>query len=136
MINGGYSPDLESDSHPGNFGDGSEYVIFEADESDGSLVNFDPEVSILLNMGDDHHSQDKLEKMFATFLANGKKQVVKKDLDYLLPEKPKSLSILDEGADFVNSSIYHNESGVCFTLNNQTEVQTSQWGVHIQLTMP
>ena len=130
MINGGYSPDLESDSHPGNFGDGSEFVIFEADESDGSLVNFDPEVSILLNMGDDHHSQDKLEKMFATFLSNGQKQVVKKELDYLLPENAQSLSILDEGADFLNSEIYHNDSGVCFTLNNQAEVQTSQWGEH------
>ena len=129
MINGGYSPDLESDTHPGNFGDGSDYVIFEADESDGSLVNFTPELSLLLNMGDDHHSKDKLEVMFKTFLDNAKHAVVNDELAYLAKDHPSHKSFLSEQADFSLSQVQHNQQGVTFSLNGDL-VQTSQWGVH------
>ncbi|WDE96826.1 Mur ligase domain-containing protein [Lentisphaera profundi] len=130
MINGGYSPDLESEVYPGNFGHGDGFVVFEADESDGSLVNFNPEVSLLLNMGDDHHSKDKLEVMFNTFLLNGQKAVVHKSLEYIAKGHDQMMSFLEEG-DFTLSQISHNEKGVRFLLNdNEIAVQTSQWGEH------
>ncbi|MDD7986498.1 Mur ligase family protein [Lentisphaera marina] len=131
MINGGYSPDLESVSYPGNFGEGADYVIFEADESDGSLVNFTPEISLLLNMGDDHHSKDKLEVMFKTFLENASHAVVNYDLAYLAEDHASKNTFLSNQADFSLSKVEHNQQGVTFCLNEeQSFVQTSQWGVH------
>jgi UDP-N-acetylmuramate--alanine ligase len=131
MINGGYSPDLESELYPGNFGEGSDYVIFEADESDGSLVNFTPEISLLLNMGDDHHSKDKLEVMFTTFLSNAKHSVLNDTLAYLAKEHSSCKTFLSTAADFYITQVKHNQQGVTFCLNDQQEfVQTSQWGVH------
>ena len=132
MINGGYSPDLESDSMLGNFGDGDDFIVFEADESDGSLVNFYPEVSLLLNIGDDHHSKDKLEVMFRTFLANGKQNVCRQDLAYLSStEKPCiSFDKFDRSADLYSIEIKHSKQGAKFLLQDQREATIHQWGDH------
>jgi UDP-N-acetylmuramate--alanine ligase len=130
MINGGYSPELESDSTPGNFGDGDDFIVFEADESDGSLVNFFPEVSLLLNIGDDHHSKDKLEIMFRTFLANGKENVCNQELSYLASENAKTFAKRDTDAELHSTAIRHSKQGAEFTLQDGLDVTIHQWGDH------
>lgn len=54
----------------------SDYIIFEADESDGSLVNYYPETGIILNITKDHKPMPELKKIFASFLYHCKNYVI------------------------------------------------------------
>lgn len=49
---------------------GSSWLVIEADESDGSLVRYDSEVGVLLNMEKDHKEPDELGRFFSTFKSN------------------------------------------------------------------
>lgn len=44
-----------------------EWLVIEADESDGSIVNYHPEVGLLLNLDKDHKEIAELQEIFATF---------------------------------------------------------------------
>ncbi|HEV8504677.1 MAG TPA: Mur ligase family protein [Chitinophagaceae bacterium] len=56
-------------------GDG-EWLVIEADESDGSIVNYHPEVGLLLNIDKDHKEIDELKTIFQTFKGHTKKLFV------------------------------------------------------------
>jgi UDP-N-acetylmuramate--alanine ligase len=56
-------------------GDG-EWLVIEADESDGSIVNYHPEVGLLLNIDKDHKEIDELKSIFKTFKGHTKKLFV------------------------------------------------------------
>ncbi len=61
----------------GNFQPGQgRYFVFEADESDKSLVNYSPDYAIILNMGTDHYDKEELARVFAQFLGKVKKGAV------------------------------------------------------------
>lgn len=47
-----------------------EWLIIEADESDGSIVQYTPEVGLLLNVDKDHQEIDELMHLFGTFKKN------------------------------------------------------------------
>lgn len=53
-----------------------EWLIIEADESDGSIVQYHPEVSVLLNVDKDHKDFPELIKLFAQFKSNSKTFIV------------------------------------------------------------
>lgn len=55
---------------PGN------WLVIEADESDGSIVQYKPEIGLLLNIDKDHQEIDELMNLFAVFKDNSKKFVV------------------------------------------------------------
>ncbi|MBC7905076.1 MAG: UDP-N-acetylmuramate--alanine ligase [Gemmatimonadaceae bacterium] len=44
-----------------------EWLVIEADESDGSIVQYHPEVGLLLNIDKDHQEIDALNEIFSTF---------------------------------------------------------------------
>ena len=44
-----------------------EWLVIEADESDGSIVNYHPEVGLLLNIDKDHKEIDELKDIFNIF---------------------------------------------------------------------
>jgi UDP-N-acetylmuramate--alanine ligase len=44
-----------------------EWLVIEADESDGSIVNYHPEVGLLLNIDKDHKEIDELKDIFKIF---------------------------------------------------------------------
>jgi UDP-N-acetylmuramate--alanine ligase len=50
--------------------------VIEADESDGSIVYYKPEIGLLLNVDKDHKEIDSLMEIFTTFKNNSKKFVV------------------------------------------------------------
>ena len=77
FLNGAISKRYITSSSIGNFHAGSgKYFVFEADESDKSLVNYTPDHAIILNMGTDHYSKEELAEVFARFLNNVKKGAV------------------------------------------------------------
>ena len=61
------------DGAPANAGKGSMWVVAEADESDGSFLELEPEIAVVTNVELDHHarwsSRAELTKAFADFAA-------------------------------------------------------------------
>lgn len=77
FILGGELPGAGPDGGPANAGWGEgEWVIAEADESDGSFLKLEPEVALVTNVELDHHdrwhSRGELLEAFASFAAPAK----------------------------------------------------------------
>jgi UDP-N-acetylmuramate--alanine ligase len=53
-----------------------DWLVIEADESDGSIVYYKPGIGLLLNVDKDHKEIDSLMEIFTTFKNNSKKFVV------------------------------------------------------------
>lgn len=53
-----------------------EWLVIEADESDGSIVYYKPEIGVLLNVDKDHKEIDTLMEIFSVFKQNSKRFVV------------------------------------------------------------
>ena len=76
LLTGGALVDLQREGHLGNAwgGDrappGSDWLVIEADESDGSLVRYHAWGGVVLNLGRDHKEMAEVAAMFATFKAN------------------------------------------------------------------
>jgi UDP-N-acetylmuramate-alanine ligase len=74
LLTGGALVDLQRDGHLGNAwasGAGaSDWLVIEADESDGSVVRYHPWAGVVLNLGRDHKEPAEVAAMFATFKAN------------------------------------------------------------------
>ncbi len=54
----------------------SDWLVIEADESDGSLVKYQPETGVILNIDKDHKEISELEDIFATFKKNIKGKLI------------------------------------------------------------
>ena len=134
MINGGYTGEFITDEFPGNYKPGKNYIVYEADESDGSLVNFRPHTALLLNLGLDHYEKDKLDEFFAEYLSHAQTAVVSNELTYLIPSGLKSLTFTEEihstqTADFKVDDIKHTPTGAQFSCAGMS-FRTSQFGDH------
>jgi UDP-N-acetylmuramate--alanine ligase len=76
FIGGGRVRQFKSYTSPGNSLTGnSDILIIEACESDGSIVNFHPQHSIILNLSLDHHTIDKTSHMFKSLIKNTSEKV-------------------------------------------------------------
>ena len=84
-----------------------EWLVIEADESDGSIIQYHPEVGLLLNVDKDHQEIDELMNIFSQFRANTKQLFIVNGANHL----SKQLSVnrkqdfsIDEnsGAGFVS----------------------------------
>jgi UDP-N-acetylmuramate--alanine ligase len=53
-----------------------DWLVIEADESDGSIVQYNPAIGLLLNIDKDHEEIDQLVKLFGTFKKNSELFVV------------------------------------------------------------
>jgi len=77
MLNGALSKRFASGCCAGNFRAGTgKFFVFEADESDKSLLNYSPDYAIVLNLGTDHYSKEELARVFAEFLNHVKRGAV------------------------------------------------------------
>lgn len=70
LISGAPLLRLEKQGLIGNaFSGGSDLLVVEADESDGTLVKYSPEYAVVLNVSKDHKSVDELKGLFETLVA-------------------------------------------------------------------
>jgi UDP-N-acetylmuramate--alanine ligase len=53
-----------------------EWLVIEADESDGSIIYYHPEIGLLLNIDKDHQEIEELMSIFGTFKNNSLKFIV------------------------------------------------------------
>lgn len=72
---------LQKEGKIGNAVSGKgEWLVVEADESDGTLVRYEPEVGLILNVDKDHKEMSELQEIFGKFrdniLNNGKTLIV------------------------------------------------------------
>lgn len=76
---------LLGNAHPaGPAPDGmAPWLVIEADESDGSLVRYEPHVGVILNLGMDHKPPAEVLGMFATFASRTRDRVVMAATDNL-----------------------------------------------------
>lgn len=89
-----------------------EWLIIEADESDGSVVQYHPEVGLLLNIDKDHQEIDELIDLFTVFKHNTKSLFIVNQSNTLA----KTLS-LDAGQDFGFEDTHAKYSAHNFTQN-------------------
>ena len=73
-------------------------LVIEADESDGSIVQYHPEVGLLLNIDKDHQEIDELMSIFGIFKSNTKRLFVT-NLSNLLSKKLSSDRVQDFALD-------------------------------------
>ena len=121
MINGGCVKNFASSSEYGNFKWGNDLVVFEADESDGSLINYFCDYAVVLNLSRDHFEENKLEKMFSKFLSQVKKQAF----------LPPNLSHLNKQANIISrgGKSYYDNQKFKFVFQGK-QYTTSQIGDH------
>ena len=70
LISGAPLVRLEKQGLIGNaFSGGSDLLVVEADESDGTIIKYSPEVAVVLNVSKDHKTVDELRDLFATLVS-------------------------------------------------------------------
>ena len=76
-LNGAVSKRFMSGNCVGNYRSGNgKYFVFEADESDKSLLNYSADYAVILNIGTDHYSKEELAGVFGQFLKQTRKGAV------------------------------------------------------------
>ncbi len=105
----------------------SDLLVVEADESDGSLVRYQPAVGVVLNLQRDHREMAEVAAMFATFRARTREDFVVGEGPELASLRPDALVFGEgEGAHVRATGVRLERDGVAF------EVE----GVAFQLPVP
>ncbi|HEX5714032.1 MAG TPA: Mur ligase domain-containing protein [Solirubrobacterales bacterium] len=93
---GGEIPGLDGAAANAGWGEG-EWVVAEADESDGSFLRLDPEIAVVTNVEMDHHthwgSLAELRKAFDDFAAKADHAVLPGDFGPTRPGPPLRLAV-------------------------------------------
>ncbi|OGV52146.1 MAG: hypothetical protein A2017_19805 [Lentisphaerae bacterium GWF2_44_16] len=144
FISGGLVKSFCSPVYAGNFYPGKgEFMVFEADESDKSLLAYSPDYAVILNIGTDHYPKEELAAVFREFLKKVKKGVVVEDSVYEALGKDAfsglELRIFSANTGFRSSvekvdwrlSGYHaGRAGVIASINDKYELKLPAPGIH------
>lgn len=76
---------------------GSDLLVVEADESDGTIVKYSPEASVVLNISKDHKTVEEIEALFEVFVTRSSWAALNAD-DPVLASFPASASFGREGS--------------------------------------
>ncbi len=92
LVTGGDVRALAAEGYLGNAWAGrSEWFVVEADESDGSLVRYEPAIGVLLNLQKDHKEESEVRAMFETFRARTREAFVLGEGENLEPLRAGAL---------------------------------------------
>lgn len=94
----------------------SDILIIEADESDGTVVNYYPETTVILNISKDHKSEDEIQVLMQT-AAQQSDRVVRNGEDKLL-ENLKGTTFGFNSGDFQMTGTDQHDNLNCFTIND------------------
>lgn len=77
LLSGAGLSSLEAQGKIGNAQAGfGEWLVCEADESDGTLVRYHPEIGVILNIDKDHKEISELEELFTIFARQTKSKLI------------------------------------------------------------
>ncbi|WP_430895719.1 MULTISPECIES: UDP-N-acetylmuramate--L-alanine ligase [unclassified Paraflavitalea] len=110
-----------------------EWLVIEADESDGSIVQYHPEIGLLLNIDKDHKEIDVLLDIFQTFKSNSNTFIVNRSHPLAAPLSANAAfdfaTTPNTGAGF-EAKDFKQEGFVCkFTVKDQ-EITLNTVGRH------
>lgn len=98
-----------------------EWLVIEADESDGSIVQYHPEVGVLLNIDKDHKEVETLMEIFTTFKNNSGVFIVNQSnpLAKTLSQNVKQDFSTEEDSDaaYTASDFKQKGLGILFKIN-------------------
>ncbi len=112
---------LQKKGLPGNaFVGESDWLVIESDESDGSIVNYLPEIGLLLNIDRDHKEFDELIALFEKFKQNTSSRFIV-NADHPVAQKLSAGAEYDfgtkDGVGFVASDFVQEGFEIRFALN-------------------
>ena len=101
-----------------------EWLVIEADESDGSIVQYHPEIGLLLNIDKDHQEIEELINIFTIFKSNTKKLFIVNQSNHLSKQLSTNMQhdfSTDEnsGAGYVAGDFYQNGLSIEFKIQNK-----------------
>ncbi|MBN2466835.1 MAG: UDP-N-acetylmuramate--alanine ligase [Deltaproteobacteria bacterium] len=126
VLNGAIIPDYKKGGGLGNAKVGtSAYILVETDESDDSIVDFFPEISIVANISKDHKPLPELTGSFLRFAKNTKQttilnadcQHLRKLMTQIPPRKIVSFG-LNKDCQVKAEEVKQKASGSTFRINN------------------
>jgi len=126
MINGGMLRNYEQSKGLPNFiYNQDKFCVIEADESDGSICKYHPNVALINNISHDHTSMENLLQYFTTFAGNTKDAlVINHDCPFSAnlhhSKKTVTFSIKDPAADYFADNIACLPRGIKYTFRGQT----------------
>ncbi len=98
------------------------WLVIEADESDGSIVQYKPEIGLLLNVEKDHKEMDELMEVFDIFKSNSRKFIVNQTNSHarLLSQDIKQDFSLNSNitAGYIAGNFTQNGLEISFTIND------------------
>lgn len=114
------------------YGEG-EWLIIEADESDGSIVQYHPEIGLLLNIDKDHQDLDILMDLFTTFKGNSKNFIT--NLSHPLSASLSSSSAYDFDCSLIssldlNATDFYQQLGAIYFKVNEVSFTIQAPGKH------
>lgn len=100
-----------------------DWLVIEADESDGSIVHYEPEIGVLLNVDKDHKEIDALMEIFTIFKNNSKKLFIVNQSNSLARELSQNIQhdfSADEnsGAGYIASDFEQVGLNISFFIND------------------
>lgn len=101
FIGGGRVKQFRTEKNPGNYSTGgSEHLVIEACESDGTIVHYEPQHTVILNLDLDHHSVEETARMFEVLAAktSGTVHLNADDLDLVSCDITDALTFSIDGA--------------------------------------
>lgn len=101
-----------------------DWLIMEADESDGSITQYHPEIGVLLNVEKDHKELDELIQLFEIFKNNSKHFIVNQSNEHAKKLSKKRLYDFEvegtnSGADFSAMGFHQDGFEISFDINLQ-----------------
>jgi UDP-N-acetylmuramate--alanine ligase len=127
LISGAPLTRLEEQGLIGNaYSGGSDLLVVEADESDGTLVKYSPAIAVVLNISKDHKDIDEIQGLFATLISRSSWTATNAD-DPLLVTLPATLRFGRDGA-----APWHPDGEEL----QATSVRLTRGGIDYQLPLP
>lgn len=110
------------------------WLVIEADESDGSIVQYEPEIGLLLNVDKDHKEIDVLMDIFTTFKNNTRALFVVNQSHVLAKQLSQNIQhdfSTDEhsGAGFIATDFKQSSLTISFRING-VAFELNQLGKH------
>ncbi len=123
FISGAGLVSLQQEGKLGNGCAGSgDWLIIEADESDGTLVQYTPEIGVILNIDKDHKDMDELQEIFTTFKSNITERLITNQSHRLAAQYSQAVENdfgVEVGCGYSGEAFVQNGYAITFTVSEQ-----------------
>ncbi len=133
FVDGGIVPEIYTNAQHKN----GRYFIAELDESDGTIVKYNPDILVINNLEEDHldyykNGLDDLIKTFNIAVGNSKKVIINADNAGVLRLSGNFITFaINNKADYMAKNIYYSNNGTEFDVFYNEKFLTN---IRIQIT--